>query len=104
MQDIDLLETLEQETGPAPAWTVLWLHGLGADGHDFAPIVPELLQPGWPALRAPTGAPWLLLARCPGPPRAARPLPLEPVRAAQAVPGRLRTGRRAPSPGTPARA
>ena len=45
------LECVEQETGPAPAWTVLWLHGLGADGHDFAPIVPELLRPHWPALR-----------------------------------------------------
>ena len=39
------LECVEQETGPAPAWTVLWLHGLGADGHDFAPIVPKLLRP-----------------------------------------------------------
>ena len=46
-----LLECVEQETGPAPAWTVLWLHGLGADGHDFAPIVPELVRPQWPALR-----------------------------------------------------
>ena len=51
MQDIDLLETVEQESGPDPGWSVLWLHGLGADGHDFAPIVPELLRPGWPALR-----------------------------------------------------
>ncbi|MGH8084478.1 MAG: alpha/beta hydrolase [Lysobacter sp.] len=46
-----LLETVEHETGPAPAWTVLWLHGLGADGHDFAPIVPELVRREWPALR-----------------------------------------------------
>ncbi|MET0290603.1 MAG: dienelactone hydrolase family protein [Pseudoxanthomonas sp.] len=46
-----LLETVEQETGPRPEWTVLWLHGLGADGHDFAPIVPELVRPHWPALR-----------------------------------------------------
>ncbi len=33
---------------PAPGthrWTVLWLHGLGADGHDFEPIVPELRLP-----------------------------------------------------------
>ena len=30
------------ETGPAPTATVIWLHGLGADGHDFAPMVPEL--------------------------------------------------------------
>lgn len=46
-----LLECVERETGPAPAWSILWLHGLGADGHDFAPIVPELLRQGWPALR-----------------------------------------------------
>ncbi|HJW45331.1 MAG TPA: carboxylesterase [Lysobacter sp.] len=50
------LETVEQETGPAPEWSVLWLHGLGADGHDFAPIVPELVvrdgsRRDWPALR-----------------------------------------------------
>ncbi|SEK53967.1 phospholipase/carboxylesterase [Pseudoxanthomonas sp. GM95] len=47
----DLLDTVELETGAAPQWTVLWLHGLGADGNDFAPIVPELVRPGWPALR-----------------------------------------------------
>ncbi|RXR08790.1 alpha/beta hydrolase [Pseudoxanthomonas composti] len=46
-----LLETVERETAHNPTWSVLWLHGLGADGHDFAPIVPELLRPGWPALR-----------------------------------------------------
>ena len=46
-----LLETVEFETAPNPAWTVLWLHGLGADGHDFAPIVPELVRREWPALR-----------------------------------------------------
>lgn len=46
-----LLDCVEHETGPAPAWTVLWLHGLGADGHDFEPIVPELVRPHWPALR-----------------------------------------------------
>ncbi|MFC5579126.1 alpha/beta hydrolase [Lysobacter niabensis] len=51
-----VLETVEHETGPSPEWSVLWLHGLGADGHDFAPIVPELLvrdgsRRGWPALR-----------------------------------------------------
>lgn len=46
-----LLETVEQDTGPSPQWSVLWLHGLGADGHDFAPLVPELVRPGWPALR-----------------------------------------------------
>ena len=51
MHEIDLLETVEQDTGADPRWSVLWLHGLGADGHDFAPIVPELVRPGWPALR-----------------------------------------------------
>ncbi len=37
-----LLESLELETGPHPRYSVIWLHGLGADGNDFAPIVPEL--------------------------------------------------------------
>ncbi|MBJ6978965.1 alpha/beta hydrolase [Luteimonas sp. MC1895] len=46
-----LLECIERETGPDPSWSILWLHGLGADGNDFVPIVPELLRPGWPALR-----------------------------------------------------
>ena len=45
------LETVEHETGASPRWCVLWLHGLGADGHDFAPIVPELVARDWPALR-----------------------------------------------------
>ena len=51
METPALLDAIEHETGPDPKWTVIWLHGLGADGHDFAPIVPELLRPGWPALR-----------------------------------------------------
>ena len=38
----DLLETVEIETAPAPRASIIWLHGLGADGHDFEPIVPEL--------------------------------------------------------------
>lgn len=46
-----LLSTVELETAADPQWTVLWLHGLGADGHDFEPIVPELVRPHWPALR-----------------------------------------------------
>jgi phospholipase/carboxylesterase len=41
-----LLETIERETAPAPAAAVIWLHGLGADGHDFEPIVPALHLPG----------------------------------------------------------
>ncbi|RZZ89262.1 alpha/beta hydrolase [Pseudoxanthomonas winnipegensis] len=47
----ELLDAVELQTGPQPTWSVLWLHGLGADGNDFAPIVPELVRPGWPALR-----------------------------------------------------
>jgi len=39
------LETLEIETAPGPMAAVIWLHGLGADGHDFEPIVPELRLP-----------------------------------------------------------
>ena len=46
-----LLSTVELETAADPQWTVLWLHGLGADGHDFEPVVPELVRPHWPALR-----------------------------------------------------
>lgn len=33
---------MEIETGPVPAASIIWLHGLGADGHDFVPIVDEL--------------------------------------------------------------
>ena len=36
------MEAIEIETGPNPTASVIWLHGLGADGHDFEPIVPEL--------------------------------------------------------------
>jgi phospholipase/carboxylesterase len=46
-----LLETIEVETGPRPNAAVIWLHGLGADGHDFEPIVPELVRRGERALR-----------------------------------------------------
>jgi phospholipase/carboxylesterase len=36
------MQALEIDTGPQPQASVIWLHGLGADGHDFEPIVPEL--------------------------------------------------------------
>ena len=36
------MQALEIDTGPNPQASVIWLHGLGADGHDFEPIVPEL--------------------------------------------------------------
>lgn len=38
------LETVET-AGPAPECSVIWLHGLGASGHDFEPIVPQLGLP-----------------------------------------------------------
>src|SRR3954463_14504974 len=47
----ELLETLEIETAPKPTAAVIWLHGLGADGNDFAPIVPELKLARTPAVR-----------------------------------------------------
>jgi phospholipase/carboxylesterase len=45
------LESVIVETGPKPTFTVLWLHGLGADGHDFEPLVPELVDRTMPPLR-----------------------------------------------------
>ena len=45
------LETVEVLSGGDPAGSVIWLHGLGADGHDFEPIVPELRLPESLALR-----------------------------------------------------
>jgi len=42
---MELLPALEIETRPDPHAAVIWLHGLGADGHDFEPIVPELKLP-----------------------------------------------------------
>jgi phospholipase/carboxylesterase len=38
----DLLDALEMESAPSPTAAVIWLHGLGADGHDFVDIVPML--------------------------------------------------------------
>ena len=38
-------ESVELETGANPVGSVIWLHGLGADGHDFEAIVPELRLP-----------------------------------------------------------
>jgi len=46
-----LLETIEIETAKNPAAAVIWLHGLGADGNDFVPIVNELDLSGVPATR-----------------------------------------------------
>jgi phospholipase/carboxylesterase len=40
-----LLPAIELETKAAPDSAVIWLHGLGADGNDFAPMVPHLNLP-----------------------------------------------------------
>lgn len=44
-QETDDAVILEPGSGIEPAAAVIWLHGLGADGHDFVPIVPELRLP-----------------------------------------------------------
>lgn len=48
---MELLDCVEVETGPEPRYSVVWLHGLGADGHDFEPVIPQLVRREWPALR-----------------------------------------------------
>ena len=45
------LDAIQIETGNNPTAAVIWLHGLGADGHDFEPIVPELRLPRSLSLR-----------------------------------------------------
>lgn len=46
-----LLPAIEIETAPAPRHAVIWLHGLGADGSDFAPVIPYLGLPSGLAVR-----------------------------------------------------
>ena len=46
-----LLENIEIETAPNPQFAIIWLHGLGADGNDFVPIVRELDLAGLPGIR-----------------------------------------------------
>lgn len=48
---MELLPHIELNTGPDPVGTVIWMHGLGADGWDFVPIVRELPLPEDLALR-----------------------------------------------------
>jgi phospholipase/carboxylesterase len=38
-----MLQTIEIDTAPNPNASVIWLHGLGADYHDFEPLVPEIV-------------------------------------------------------------
>jgi phospholipase/carboxylesterase len=47
----ELLENIEIETAPNPQAAVIWLHGLGADGNDFVPLVRELDLRGLPGIR-----------------------------------------------------
>lgn len=47
----DLLQNIEIETAPNPTAAIIWLHGLGADGNDFVPLVRELDLKGLPGIR-----------------------------------------------------
>lgn len=40
-----MLEYITAETGNNPDYLIIWLHGLGADGHDFEPVVPQFNNP-----------------------------------------------------------
>ena len=40
-----VLETIEIETAPSPRASIIWMHGLGADGNDFAPLAEEIDLP-----------------------------------------------------------
>lgn len=46
-----LLPAIEIESGKNPQYAVIWLHGLGADGSDFVPVVPELGLAATPGVR-----------------------------------------------------
>jgi phospholipase/carboxylesterase len=46
-----LLENIEIETAPNPTVAIIWMHGLGADGNDFVPLVRELNLSGLPGIR-----------------------------------------------------
>ncbi|WP_395669628.1 alpha/beta hydrolase [Rhodoferax sp.] len=48
---MSLLPCIEIETAPHPSASVIWMHGLGADGNDFAGLVPELDLAGCPPIR-----------------------------------------------------
>ena len=45
------LETIDIETAPNPQSSVIWMHGLGADGNDFVPVVQELELSGLAPIR-----------------------------------------------------
>ncbi len=41
----DRIQTIEIETHHSPSHSIIWLHGLGADGNDFVPVVNQLSLP-----------------------------------------------------------
>ena len=47
----NLLEAVEVQAGKRPEASIIWMHGLGADGNDFVPVVNELDLSGAPAVR-----------------------------------------------------
>jgi phospholipase/carboxylesterase len=47
----DQLDAIEIETGPSPTASIVWMHGLGADGSDFVDVVPELRLSASPSVR-----------------------------------------------------
>jgi phospholipase/carboxylesterase len=49
---IPVLEHIELNTGAEPVATIIWLHGLGADGYDFVPVVRELDINALPGLKS----------------------------------------------------
>jgi len=46
-----LLKFIQLDSAPNPTVSIIWMHGLGADGNDFVPIVRELDLTGLPAIR-----------------------------------------------------
>lgn len=46
-----LLDGIELQTGDTPRFAVIWMHGLGADGSDFVPVVPHLGLDDAPSIR-----------------------------------------------------
>ena len=39
-----MLDTIDIDTGAPADAAIIWLHGLGADGHDFEPVVPQIVR------------------------------------------------------------
>ncbi len=49
--EVDSLETVELGDPATADYSIIWLHGLGADGHDFVSLVPQLNLPASPQIR-----------------------------------------------------